>query len=374
MKSTSLRIFLLAASLLPTARADQILALASESDVVILGESSAAPSTKADTVELAIRADFVLKGAVSIGSLVSAVFPERKGDVISGIAPTLPPAPGTYGLWFLKKLDGAYSGIPLDGQEGLTHYTKRVVVELPKFWVPPSGVSVEQLLLEAALEAYQYQHNDSNERLLIQSLQYARLVGYQDLAVKFVDSLLDSPSPEERNIGMLIGVRMSHDPAMARLEGLLESVGLDQRTMGHILHALENYYNPNSLEGVARVESLLLKNRTMQVAGLDLALGKSLRKINDRQMLPLAALLLDSSDPEAVRRGAHHFYVYSVLAKKDGSISKDGKGGSHPFHNEETKAHTGLDEAMSAAENAEFWRKWWANNQAGIATRAASGR
>ena len=336
------------------------------------GESSAVPSTKTDKIELAIRADFVLKGGVSVGSSVSAVFPEQKGGVISGIAPPLPPAPDTYGLWFLIRLDGAYSGIPLEGQEGLTYYTKRVVVELPKFWVPPSGISVEQLLLEAALEAYQY--NDSNERLLIQSLQYARLVGYQDLAERFVSDLLDSPSPEERNIGIVIGVRMSHDPSMARLLGVLESVRLDQRTMGQILHALENHYNPNSRQGLARVESFLLKNRTMQVAGLDLALGKSLRKINDRQMLPLAALLLDSTDPEAVRRGAHHFYVYSVLARKDGSISQDGKGGSHPFDNEETRAHNGLNEAVSAGENAGFWRQWWADNQTNIATRAASGR
>ena len=182
--------------------------------------------------------------------------------------------------------------------------------------------------------------------------------------MKVVDSLLDSPSPEERNIGTLIGVGMSHDPAMARLEGSLEWVRLDQRTMRHILHALANHYNPNSHEGVARVESLLLQNRKTQVAGIDLAIGKSLRKINDRQMLPLAALLLDSADTEAVRRGAHQFYVYSVLARKDASISKDGKGGSHPFHNEETKAHTGLNKAMSAAENAEFWREWWTDNQA----------
>lgn len=368
MKITSLRIFLLAALLLPTTRANQVLALASEADVVVLGESSAAPSTKTDTVELAIRADSVLKGAVSIGSSVSAVFPEWKGGVFSGMAPTFPPAPGTYGLWFLKQLEGAYSGIPHEGEQGLTHYTKRVVIELPKSWVPPSGVSVEQLLLEAAREAYR--HNDSNEKLLIQSLQYARLFDSQVLALKVLGNLLDSPSPAERNIGTLIGAMMSHGPAMARLEDSLESVRLDLRTMGRILHALTNHYNPNSPEGVASVERLLLQNRKTQVAGLDLALGKSLRKINDRQMLPLAALLLDSSDPEAVRCGAHQFYVYSVLARKDGSISKDGKGGSHPFHSEETKAHTGANKAISAAENAEFWRKWRADNQADIAARA----
>ena len=355
----ALKIALIA--LLPTARSDanQILDLASQTDVIVLGEASAAPSAKANTVEFWIRSDSVVKGAVHTGSSVKAVFAELKGGVFSGLVmPVRPPSAGTYGLWFLKSLDsGSYSAIPREGREGLTSYTRRAVVKLPKYWLPPVGASVEQLLLEAALEAYR--HDNSNENLLIQSLQYSvRFGDHRSLSLGVVDKLLDSSTPAESDLGILIGVRMSYDRAAARLERELGRIWRDQRMMGHLIAALTNHFDPSSREGAARVEKLIRQNRKTQIAGIDLALAKSLRKANNKEMLSLAALLLDSSDSEAVRRASHQFYVYAMTTVKDS------------FFNEGFRSHNGLNEATSATENAEFWREWWADNQADLGGKA----
>jgi hypothetical protein len=78
----------------------------------------------------------------------------------------------------------------------------------------------------------------------------------------------------------------------------------------------------------------------------------------------LAALLLDSPDEQAVRRAAGSFYVYTVRAGKDGTVSTDGTdSGIHPFKNAQTQAHNGHDETLPASAHADFWRGWWADHQ-----------
>ena len=164
---------------------------------------------------------------------------------------------------------------------------------------------------------------------------------------------------------------MAHDPALARLETDLESVRLDLRTMQRILFNLETHYAPSDAQALARLDRLVRKAQRAQTPGLDVALAKAVRKVNSREMLPLARRLLDSQDSEAVRVASNTFYVYSVLAREDGRIPRNGEGGGkHPFANEQTKSHNGMKRSMSAAENAEFWREWWGEKQADIAARA----
>ena len=165
-------------------------------------------------------------------------------------------------------------------------------------------------------------------------------------------------------MGTLIGVGMTHDPALARLETDLESVRLNPRIMGRILSTLESGYAPRDAVALARLDRLVRKARKEQEPGLELALAQAVRKavreFKSREMLPLARKLLDSQDPEAVRVASNAFYVYRVLADK---------GSGHPLFDEQTQSHIGMDRSISAAENAEFWREWWDEKQADI-TRA----
>jgi hypothetical protein len=151
---------------------------------------------------------------------------------------------------------------------------------------------------------------------------------------------------------------MSQDSALVRLGAELGSLRLD----GDILSALENSYTPK--HGTAQLESLIRQNQKAQVAGMDSALAGALRRVPGKTQLQLAALLLDSPDEKAVRRAAGFFYVYTVLAGKDGTVNTDGTGsGIHPYKNAETQAHNGHDESMLASAHADFWRGWWAENQ-----------
>lgn len=102
MKFTVLKVFLFAALLLPPAPGQQILELADGADAIVLGEASASPSIEG-FVELGVRADFVLKGDVSVGSSLNARFPRRGTGFATGVSQrySFAPPAGTYGLWKL---------------------------------------------------------------------------------------------------------------------------------------------------------------------------------------------------------------------------------------------------------------------------------
>ena len=226
------------------------------------------------------------------------------------------------------------------------------------------------MLLQAVLERYRDdltnprysdRHRVPGESWLTESVQYAYLYGAHDTALEVIEEMMKSGTAAERNLGALIGIRMSHDPAMGWLESNLEGIRSDQKMLADVVYALELHYNPNSSQGLVRIGNLILQNRKSQIAGLDLALAKSLGKITgpprglpDKAMLPLAALLLDSPDPAASRRASHQFHKYAMTRIKDSLL------------NEGFRSHSGLSEKASAAENAAFWRGWWADNQASL--------
>ena len=361
------------------AHANQILDLANQADVIVLGDATSVSQAAPNTAAYKVRASFVLKGSEPVGSIISTALSDI-GKGLAGDGSVYIPSPleEMYGLWFLKQEGHGYVSVP---REGRVFGIEGAFVRLPRFWTPQTGVALERLLFSAALESHG--HSDSSdklirrgedifgERLAANSLLYAERFGFRDLALEFVDDLLNSPSNEERNFGTVIGIGMAHDPALARLETDLESVRLDLRTMQRILFNLETHYAPSDAQALARLDRLVRKAQRAQTPGLDVALAKAVRKVNSREMLPLARRLLDSQDSEAVRVASNTFYVYSVLAREDGRIPRNGEGGGkHPFANEQTKSHNGMKRSMSAAENAEFWREWWGEKQADIAARA----
>ncbi len=366
------------------AQANQILDLANQADVIVLGEAIGVSQAAPYTAAYEVRANFVLKGSEPVGSIISATLADiGKGMVSDGSVYIPSPLEEMHGLWFLKRESSGYVSVPRGER---IFGIEWAFVRLPKFWTPQSGAALERLLFSAALESRRHSLSSDElirrgedmfgERLAVNSLRYAERFGFRDLALEFVDELLRSSSNEERNLGTLIGVGMTHDPALARLETDVESVRLNPRTMQHIVVALQSGYAPSrDAQALARLDRLVRTAQKAQIPGLELALAqvarKVVRKLKSREMLPLVRKLLDSRDPEAVRVASSAFYMYSELAGEDGGISRNGKGsGKHPFANEQTKAHNGMKRSMSAAENAEFWREWWDEKQADIAARA----
>lgn len=333
-------------------RANKILEMANEAETIVIGEGVVDDFQADAPIEFNVRADTMLKGKAALGSSLKAVYPKPDNCCVATGQinfERLAPPSGSYGLWFFQGDINSY-------------------VRLPKSWVVPKGVSVEQLLLMAVVESYRQSISDADlirrgepaiaKRRMNNSLQYARRFGAEDIALKVVEELMESASGEEFDIALAVGIGMSHDPALVRFGADLESLRLD----AGILSALENSYTPT--QGTAPLENLIRANQKARVAGLDSALAGALRRVPHRAMLPLAALLLDSPDEMAVRRAAGYFHVYTVLAREDGSVSSDGTdSGLHPYRSAETQAHNGHDETLPASAHADFWRDWWADRQ-----------
>ena len=361
------------------AQANQILDLAQQADVIVVGDAISVSQAGPYTAAYKVRADFVLKGSQPVGSVISTTLSDiGKGMVSDDDSVDISsPLEEMHGLWFLKQEGQGYVSVP---REGRVFGVEGAFVRLPKFWTPQTGGALERQLFSAALESYRHSLSSDElirrgedifgERLAINSLCYADRFGFQDLALEFVDGLLASPSNEERNLGTLIGVGMAYDPALARLETDLESVRLNPRIMGRVISTLENAYAPRGALALARLGRLVRKAQKEQIPGLELALAKAVRRINSIEMLPLARKLLDSQDPEAVRVASNAFYVYSVLAGEDGKIPRNSEqSGEHPFANEQARSHSGMEGSVPAAESGEYWREWWDETQADIAAR-----
>lgn len=337
-----------------TARANQILEMANEADTIVLGEGRAPAGADDAAVVFTVQADLVLKGDAVAGSSFQAVYPQR-AQVFQGqiYMEKLAPLSGSYGLWFFEGDNASY-------------------VRLPKSWPVPRGVSVEQLLLLAVVESYRAVASDAEfihtvERSaakirLLNSLQYAGRFGGEAAALQIVEELMNSRSDEELEIALAAGIGLSHEPALVRFVAELKSTRLAADGTARIFATLANSYKPK--QGSALIEHLIRDNQQAPVAGLDRALAGTIFQVQRKDTLPLAFLLLDSSDSQAVQQAVRYFHLYTVLALQDGSITTDGSGGNYPFSNERTRAHNGND-VNRLAVDADFWREWWAAFPAG---------
>jgi hypothetical protein len=192
------------------AQANQILDLANQADVIVLGDAISVSQAGPYTAAYKVRADFVLKGSEPVGSIISTTLSDiGKGMVSDDDSVHIPsPLEEMHGLWFLKQASHGYVSVPREmrvfGIEG-------ALVRLPKFWTAQTGVELERQLFSAALESRRHSLSSDElirrredmfgEKLAVNSLLYAERFGFRDLALEFVDELLTSPSNEERNFG-----------------------------------------------------------------------------------------------------------------------------------------------------------------------------
>ncbi len=335
-----------------------VLHLAEQADLVLLGEAVGMELSTGGGVELDIRPRLALKGEAPVSvftaalppSALMAQHPERTASIEEG-------EEGWYGLWLLKHAAaGGYVVLPLVPWD----YAERdALVTLPRSWTPPPGVNLERRILLALQESYTAQGRrkpQMAEALLTMSLQAAD----RDAALEVVESLMESSQAEERITGIAAGIRLGSAAALRRLASDLGSLQL-QNDFSRIVFTLHNVYKPNGPEAIAVLRRLI--ERRSGAPGLDSAIGHALWRVLDRELLPLAALLLDSPDPEAKRAAGWLFHTFTALAGPDGRIKRPSSSGPHPFWNEDTRWFAGKRKEVSADEQAAFWTQWWAEHR-----------
>ncbi len=363
------------------ASANQILDLAAQSDVIVVGKATGMSSNELNTVQFELRVDRTLKGAAPAGGTVNTTLRGlNRGAITDGRIRVPQPLPEMYGLWFLKRAeDGTFESVPRE--LGMYHFNS-AVVRVPRHWSPLPTDPLDTVLLSAALASYRHVGLNHDwvirgearfaEIMLRNSLEYAGRFGGSDAALRVVDELLESGDKAERNIGLAVGLAVSYDPAIVRFTTDLESTKLLPNDLPRILPELWKYDSSTDL-GAARIEGLLRWNRSAKIGGLDQALVGSLGHVSGPSRLPLVARFLDSPERGARQLAVRLFYLYSVLARNDGSVSTDGTGGTHPYYNEITKAHTGSD-LTKLEEDVAFWLQWWTEHRKDIALRGNGSR
>ncbi len=334
-----------------------VLHLAEQADLVLLGEAVSMELSAGGGVELDIRPRFALKGEAPASVFTAALPPsalmaqhaERTASIEEG-------EEGWYGLWLLKHAAGdGYVVLPAVSSD---YIERESLVTVPRSWTPPTGADLGRQILLALQESYAAQEPRSTmkELMLTASLDAAD----RDAALDVAGKLMESSRTEDRASGIALGIRLGSDAALRRLASELDSLQLD-RNFQRIVFTLHNAYKPNSPEEIAVLQDLI--ERRSDAPGLDAAIGHALWRVLSRELLPLAALLLDSSDPEAKRAAGWLFHTFTALAGPDGRIKRPSSSGPHPFWNENTRWFAGKSKRVTADEQAVFWTQWWAEHR-----------
>ncbi len=335
-----------------------VLHLAEQADLVLLGEAVAMELSAGGGVELDIRPRFTLKGEAPASVFTAALPPsglmaqhaERTASIEDG-------EEGWYGLWFLKQAaGGGYVILPAVSSD---YIERESLVTVPRSWTPPPGANLERRILLVLQESYTAQRRPKPpmaEALLTMSLQAAD----RDAALQVVESLMESSQAEERITGIDAGIRLGSAAALRRLASNLDSLQLE-KDFSRIVFTLHNVYKPNGPEEIAVLQDLI--ERRSGAPGLDAAIGHALWRVLNRELLPLAALLLDSPDPEAQRAAGWLFHTFTALAGPAGRIKRPSSSGPHPFWNEDTRWFAGKSKRVAADEQAAFWTQWWAEHR-----------
>ena len=332
--------------------------LAEQADLVVLGEAVSMQLSKGGGVEFGLQSSFTLKGEAP-GAVFMATLPPS--DLMAQHQErTVTRVNGWYGLWFLKQTDG--SGYVVLPPHASDYIEREAFVAVPNSWVPPTRVDLERQLLRALQESYVAQARPKSamaEALLIVSLEAA---DDRDAALDVVEKLMESSWTEDRVIGIALGIRLGSNAALNRLASELDSLQLEQR-FNRITFALHAVYTPNGPDSIAVLQRLI--ERRSSAPGLDVAIGHSLQRVLDREILPTVALLLESPDPEAKRTAGWLFHSFTALAGADGRVNRSGSSdGRHPFWNEATRWFSGKRKEISSDEQAAFWIQWWSENRA----------
>lgn len=213
----------------------------------------------------------------------------------------------------------------------------------------------------------------------------------RDAALAVVNRLMDSGEPGERTIGVVLGLQLHYDAALEKLSSDLDSLRHDPN-FAHInfnLHFLyrrpprpfehELWIDPLPTEPDPLAVLVRLIERRSGAPGLDQAIGGTLYRIMkrhdtgrapsdgdvDKNVLPAAALLLESSDPGAKEGGVQVFHVY-------GAFSHSGAGNRGPSAWQEERKHFGGSVGdASVDERAAFWLEWWSANREKLGFRPA---
>lgn len=326
--------------------------LGEKADVVLLGNVLEMSGEDTGGVRIQVQPTLVLKGQLPL-SQTSVIL--RPSGLMQQNAGRQVISRSVTGLWFLtEKSNGVYEVIPTE--QG--NYTESAAfVPVPDWWVPAVGVSLSQQLLSAAVVSYQSLPDPSgiDEGKLLVSLENTD----PNEALTLIAQLMTSPNIDQQVMGFTAAIRMGSDEAIVQLAQQMGTLRFSKK-FDRIIRALGTYYRPNGNNSIPALRQLA--ELRSDIPGLDVAVGKALQKIETKEVLPVMALLLESSDPLAQNTSAWFFHFYTALAGPDGNINRSGDG-KHPFWTEDTRRYAPRrDSGITTAEYASFWKSWWAQH------------
>lgn len=326
--------------------------LARDSDVIVLARTSRVNYRADGSTVISLLVEAELKG-VAPAVRLQAVLSTSTRLMPPGSRPGEVAGDRSLRLWFLRV---SSNGEVLIVPAMRSHWSPEDAgISLDPLWTPLAEHSLEQQLLDAALNSFEIAAPPApheGARLIVSAQQASA-----EDALALAERILQSPrSVDSEVLGIAIFLGRSSKKGLIRLK---DNVARLERSPQFfwIRNSLGDYYQPTD-ETDIRLLGAIVGMRNDISSGIDLGVARVLSKHRSRLALPGLVALLDSPDPKARVSAVHGLHLYATLAGPEGEIGKLGTG-KHPFSSEETRVHSGTRSSIPLEASVAFWKSWW---------------
>jgi hypothetical protein len=176
----------------------------------------------------------------------------------------------------------------------------------------------------------------------------------QEHVLAAIRPLIDSPSPSQHAMGLVIALQAGSADAMSQVTDEISTLKSNPR-ISEIIFAISAYPTqggPGSKPSpwIAPIRKLMAMREG--VPGMDGALAAALYRIGTPETWPLIAELLESKDP-----GAQMIAVKTMAMRVPRAMVTEETRRFYPGT---------MGPPITTAEYVEFWKAWWIQNRAAI--------
>ncbi len=263
---------------------------------------------------------------------------------------------GLTGLWLLKAGESGYQILPIDRG---TRSAQGLFLALPL----PFNNKLQPTDVDSMLFSYQVRwiqslgepdNRQDDDRLYNAFGTNLQVRPNQEHVLAAIAPLLDSPSPRQHIIGLVIALRAGSTDAMTQVVNELPTLRSNPR-FSEIVFAI-GAYPTNGVPGskppswIAPLRQLLAIHP--EIAGIDAAAAAALYRIGTPETWPLIVSLLDSKDPNA-----QMIAVRTMALRVPAAMAT-----------EETRKFLpgALGAPQTTGQFVEFWKGWWNQNRTGL--------